>query len=77
MVLVLSRNRSVSPQDIGVDDRDCLSSITSSPSSMLLMNPRMGPSGHILSNRPPRILESPSDFHNGNTGITTMLNASK
>jgi len=68
VVLVLSRNRSVSPQEIGIDDRDCLSSMTSSASSMLLLNPRMGPSGHILSNRPPRILESPSDFHNANAG---------
>jgi len=61
VVLVLSRKRSVSPQDSCPDDKDLPMMITASNT---IINSRIGSSGHVISSRPPRILESPSDFGN-------------
>lgn len=67
VVLVLSRNRSVSPQDICHDvDKDLPSVMIPALNTGLLANPRhltlsSGTNGNGIS-RPPRILESPSDF---------------
>ncbi|XP_057366372.1 mucin-2-like [Daphnia carinata] len=67
VVLVLSRNRSVSPQDICHDvDKDLPPVMIPALNTGLLANPRhltlsSGTNGNGIS-RPPRILESPSDF---------------
>lgn len=73
VVLVLSRNRSVSPQDICHDvDKDLPPVMIPASNTGLLGNPR---TSHILMSgngsgisRPPRILESPSDFTNYDPG---------
>ena len=70
VVLVLSRKRSVSPQDSCPDDKDLPMMITASNT---IINSRIGSSGHVISSRPPRILESPSDFGNYDSGNTHHL----
>lgn len=66
---MLSRNRSVSPQDIGAEsDKDVPAHMIPASSTGLTSRTYISSGGSGGFSRPPRILESPSDFGNYDSG---------